>query len=292
MTSRDPVDVFAEHRAVLVDVAYRIVGQVADAEDVVQDAWLRWSRVNAEEIREPRAFLVRVTTRLALDRLRRRKSRHEAYVGEWLPEPLLTRGDVADDVVFAESVSMAMLVVLETLSPLERAVFVLREGFGLSHAEVAQALDRSEPSVRQLAKRARDHVDARRPRFDTSPATRRAVTERFLAASATGDLDALLRVLAPDVTLVADSGGLVRAPRLPVSGADNVARLLVAIAGRPVPDGRIDLVDLNGGPGIVVRSGEATVAAITLDVVEGRVARIYLVGNPAKLTRLGGRSVD
>ncbi|MFI5040393.1 MAG: RNA polymerase sigma factor SigJ [Acidimicrobiales bacterium] len=289
MTSRDPVDIFAEHRAVLLDVAYRIVGQVADAEDVVQDAWLRWATVNIGEIREPRAFLVRVTTRLAIDRLRRRKARHEAYVGEWLPDPFLTRADMADDVVFAESVSTAMMVVLETLSPLERAVFVLREGFGLSHAEVAQALNRSEASVRQLAKRARDHVDARRPRFDTNPTIRRAVTERFMAASSTGDLGGLLQVLAPGVTLVADSGGLVRAPRLPIVGADKVARLLVTIAGQPLPDRRIELVDLNGGPGILVRSGETPVAAITLDVLRERVARIYLVANPGKLAMFGTR---
>jgi RNA polymerase sigma-70 factor, ECF subfamily len=289
---RGPLDPFSDHRAVLVDIAYRIVGQVADAEDVVQEAWLRWSTVDVAEIREPRAFLVRVTTRLALDRLRRRKAQRETYIGEWLPEPLRTARDLSDDLVFAEAVSTAMMVVLETLTPLERAVFVLREGFDLSYAEVAQALDRSEVSVRQMAKRARDHVQARRPRFDIDPTTRRAVTERFLSASATGDLDALLRLLAPGVTLVADSGGLVRAPLLPVVGADKVARFLKAVAGRPVPDARFEVVELNGGPGIVIHSGATAVAAITLDVFNGQVERIYLVGHPAKLAPLSVQAGD
>jgi RNA polymerase sigma-70 factor (ECF subfamily) len=289
---RGPGDPFSDHRAVLVDIAYRIVGQVADAEDVVQEAWLRWSTVDVAEIREPRAFLVRVTTRLALDRLRRRKAQRETYIGEWLPEPLLTARDLSDDLVFAEAVSTAMMVVLETLTPLERAVFVLREGFDLSYAEVAQALDRSEVSVRQMAKRARDHVQARRPRFDVDPTTRRAVTERFLSASATGDLDALLRLLAPGVTLFADSGGLVRAPLLPVVGADKVARFLLAVAGRPVPNARFEVVELNGGPGIVIHSGATAVAAITLDVINGQVERIYLVGHPAKLAPLSLRAGD
>jgi RNA polymerase sigma-70 factor (ECF subfamily) len=283
----DSAEVFAANRSTLVGVAYRMLGQVADAEDVVQDAWLRWADVAHDEIRDPTAFLVRITSRLALDRMRRVKARRESYAGEWLPQPIPTGGDLADNAALADTVSMAILIVLETLSPLERAVFVLREAFGHSHAEIAEMLDRSEPAVRQLARRARDHVRERRPRFDTDRAARRAATERFLAASVEGDLAGLMRVLAPGVELVADSGGLVRAPLLPVIGADKVARFLVAAAGRPVPDHRTEIAELNGGPAIVVRSGKAAVAAIVLDVADGLVARIHLVGNPEKLRALG-----
>ena len=232
-----PTQVFAEHRDFLVGVAYRILGRMADAEDVVQEAWLRWQRANSAEVQDPRAFLVRVTTRLAIDRLRRIKARREEYVGPWLPEPvlssqLLPSGDPSEEVELAESVSLALLVVLETLSPLERAVFVLHEVFGLSHPEVAEAVGRSEAAVRQVASRARAHVQARRPRYQSDPSTRREVTERFLAACATGNVDTLMAVLAPDVTLVADSGGRARAPRVPLHGATAVARFLAAI-GRP-----------------------------------------------------------
>jgi RNA polymerase sigma-70 factor (ECF subfamily) len=293
---------FAAHREALLGVAYRMLGQMADAEDVVQEAWLRWARAAPAEVQDARAFLVRVTTRLALDRLRRLKARREAYVGPWLPEPLLAGsrepggGDPEADAERAESVSLALLVVLETLSPLERAVFVLREAFGLSHAEVATALGRSEAAVRQLARRARDHVQARRPRFDADPDTRRRVTERFLAASAGGDLPALLAVLAPDVTLVADGGGRARAPLRPLRGAESVARFLLAVATPALTDTflrsvgvdpaaerdvRIDRV--NGGPGIVIAVGDRPVTVLVLDVVDGAVQRIYLVANPDKL---------
>jgi RNA polymerase sigma factor (sigma-70 family) len=202
----DAVRVLEEHRGLLVGVAYRILGRVTDAEDVVQEAWLRWTGVDPSEVADPRTFLVRVTTRLAIDRLRRSKARRESYVGPWLPEPMLTDRDVAEDVALAESVSMAMLVVLETLSPLERAVFVLREAFGMPHAEIAGILDRSEAAVRQLARRARDHVRESGPRFETDQETRRRVTERFLEAAIGGDMEALMDILAPGVTLVADGG--------------------------------------------------------------------------------------
>src|SRR5215218_7624451 len=202
----DVARVFGEHRNLLIAVAYRILGRVTDAEDVVQDAWLRWVNARPSEVANPSAFLVRVTTRLAIDRLRRAKARRESYVGPWLPEPLITDRDLAEDVELAESISMAMLIVLETLSPLERAVFVLREAFGMPYSEISEILGRSEPAVRQLARRARDHVRERSPRFDADQATRRQVTERFLEAAVGGDLDALMEILAPGVTLVGDGG--------------------------------------------------------------------------------------
>src|SRR5215204_3912659 len=265
---RDSARVFDEHRALLISVAYRILGSVTDAEDTVQEAWLRWSGVNTSDVRDPRAFLVRVTTRLAIDRLRRATTLRESYVGPWLPEPILTGRDVAEDVALAESVNMAMLVVLETLSPLERAVFVLREAFGMSYAEIANVLGRRVEAVRQLGHRARDHVQERRSRFDADQSEQRRVTERFLEATSTGDLEGLMAVLAPEVTLVADGGGRALAPRRPIWGAEKVARFLLAIAteermarflrsvgSEPVAANlRVHVSQVNGGPGIVITS--------------------------------------
>src|SRR5688572_14890327 len=278
--ARDSARVFDEHRSLLMAVAYRILGSVADAEDTVQEAWLRWSGVNSSDVRDPRAFLVRVTTRLAIDRLRRAKTRRESYVGPWLPEPILTGRDVAEDVALAESVSMAMLVVLETLSPLERAVFVLREAFGMSYAEIANVLGRRVEAVRQLGHRARNHVQERRSRFDADQSEQRRVTERFLEATSTGDLEGLMAVLAPEVTLVADGGGRALAPRRPVRGAEKVARFLLAVAteermarflrsvgSEPVAaDLRVHMAPVNGGPGVVITSQGRPVSALVLDV--------------------------
>lgn len=290
---------FEEHRGLLVAVAYRVLGSMSEAEDVVQEAWLRWSRTDRSQVRDPRAFLVRVATRLAIDRLRRVKARREAYVGPWLPEPVLTADDPAEDVALAESVSMAMLVVLETLSPLERAVFVLREAFGMPHAEIAEILGRTEVAVRQLARRARDHVRQGAARYEADPPTRRRVTERFLAATLDGDLDALMRVLAPDVVLVADAGGHAPAPLRPLRGAEKVARFLLAIAaeqrttrflqavtGGAAAEVRIHAVDLNGAPGFVVSADGTPVAALVVGVDGDRVGSLHLLANPEKLRRL------
>jgi RNA polymerase sigma-70 factor, ECF subfamily len=282
--------VFGEQRDLLMAVAYRVLGRVADAEDVVQEAWLRWADARPSEVVEPRAFLVRVTTRLAIDRIRRIQARRESYVGPWLPEPILTGPDIADEVEQAESVSMALLLVLETLSPLERAVFVLREAFAFSYGEIADAIGRSEAAVRQLARRARDHVRERRSRFEADQATRQRVTERFLTASKNGDFNGLMELLAPGVTLVADGGGRARAPRRPILGVDRVARFLVAATARPFPDQRILLAQVNGGPGLVVTSEGTTVATLVLDVADDRVQTIYLVANPDKL--VGVRAIE
>ena len=301
---RDSARIFDEHRALLISVAYRILGSVTDAEDTVQESWLRWSGVNPSDVRDPRAFLVRVTTRLAIDRLRRAKARRESYVGPWLPEPILTGRDVAEDVALAESVSMAMLVVLETLSPLERAVFVLREAFGMPYAEIADVLGRKEEAVRQLAHRARDHVQERKSRFDADESEQRRVTERFLEATSTGDLEALMAVLSPGVTLVADGGGHALAPRRPVRGAEKVARFLLAVATEErmarflrsvgsepiVADLHVSMASVNGGPGILIVSGDKPISALVLDVSEGVVRTIHLVANPEKLA--GVREIE
>jgi len=277
---------FEAQRPYLRAVAYRLLGRVGDAEDVLQEAWLRWREVDRATVMDDRAYLTQVTTRLAIDRLRREQRRRETYVGPWLPEPVALEPDVADRVELADSVEMALLVVLETLSPLERAVFVLREAFGEPYEEIALVVDRSEEAVRQLAHRARRHVDARRPRFDADPRTRREVTERFLAAAAGGDVDALMELLAPDVTLVSDGGGVVRAALRPIEGADAVARWLAGVAARGLAEPSMEIVELNGGPAAVVRSRGELQAAIVLGVAGGRVRAVYLVANPEKLARL------
>ncbi|MFI9469159.1 RNA polymerase sigma-70 factor [Streptomyces sp. NPDC052492] len=291
MTVDPATEVFEEHRPLLMGVAYRMLGRVADAEDVVQDAWLRWSADDRSGVREPRGFLVRVTTRLAIDRLRRIKARGETYVGPWLPEPYVTDfggtvADTAERAVLADSVSLAVLVVMETLSPLERAVFVLREAFGHPYADIAAMTGRGEAAVRQLGARARRHVDERRPRYDVDPARRRALTERFLAAAAGGDLAGLMELLAPDVRLVGDSGGKARAPLRVLDGADHVGRFFVGVAGKGVPDASVLLVELNGGPAVLVLSGGKPDTVVQLDVDEGRVRTVYVVRNPDKLAAL------
>lgn len=284
-------DVFEEHRPVLMGVAYRMLGRVADAEDVVQDAWLRWSTVDRGEVREPRAYLVRVTTRLAIDRLRHLQSRRESYVGPWLPEPYVTDfgakvPDTAERAVLAESVSLAVLVVLESLSPLERAVFVLREAFGFPFADIAQTLDRSEAAVRQLAGRARKHVEDGTPRYQVDPVERRDLTERFLAAATEGDLDGLMSLLAPDVTLVGDSGGKSRAPLRVIESADKVGRFVQGAARKGIAEGaavEFRFVEVNGAESLLVIIDGKPDSILQLEVADGRVQRVFIVRNPDKL---------
>jgi RNA polymerase sigma-70 factor, ECF subfamily len=277
--------VFEEHRNLLVGSAYRMLGSVADAEDLVQDAWLRWSAADRSQVAEPRAYLVQVAVNGALNQLRAAKARREAYVGPWLPEPLLVAPDVAEDVATADSVSMAVMVVLETLSPLERAVFVLREVFGYGYRDIAGALARSEPSVRQLAHRAREHVQARRPRFAADRTEQRQVTNEFLAACGSGDLARLMALLAPGVRLTSDSGGKARAPRRIIIGAGKVARFILAITG--TAEGmRVEITDVNGAAGIVGFDGGRAAFALALDVCDNKVQGMFLINNPDKLTAL------
>jgi RNA polymerase sigma-70 factor (ECF subfamily) len=285
MTSAALLEPFDRHRRLLFGVAYQMLGSVADAEDVVQDAWLRWSAADRADVEDDRAYLVTITSRLALDRLGSARARREAYVGPWLPEPLLTEEGPEDAVELGEQVSLALLVVLETLSPVERAVFVLREVFGLPAAEVAAALGRSEAAVRQLAHRAREHVEARRPRFDTDRRAQREVTERFLAAAVGGDVESLLAALAPGVVLVSDGGGRVKAARRPIEGADKVARFLAAIGplGAEVPGLRVDVAEVNGAPAVLAWTDEGPFMALQLVVVDGLVEQVFYIGNPEKL---------
>ena len=292
-------EVFEAHRGLMFAIAYRMLGTIADAEDAVHDAWLRWAAAPRADVADPRAYLARVVTNTALNRLRSDRSRREAYVGPWLPEPLLTEAgpDAAERAELAESVSVAMLVVLESLTPDERAVFVLREVFGFEHAEIGTALGRSAPAVRQLAHRAREHVQARRPRFDVDWNQQREVTERFLAAAAGGDIEGLMTVLAPDVTLLTDGGGKARAALRPITGAAKTARFLAAIAGRPymgvaVSDMTLEAAEINGSPGTLIMAGDRAIAALTLTVSNGRITAVQLLANPDKLAAVSaGRTL-
>ncbi|MFD4190447.1 RNA polymerase sigma-70 factor [Amycolatopsis thermoflava] len=290
-------EAFHQHRNLLFAVAYRVLGSAADAEDVVQDAWIKWSAADRSQVADPKAYLARIVSNLALERLRSARHQRETYVGPWLPEPILTTGDSADAVTGADSVSTAMLVVLETLSPLERAVFVLKDVFGFSHAEIADAVDRSEAAVRQAAHRAREHVRARRPRFPADRAKQRAVTERFLAAATGGDVNTLMELLSPDVTLWTDGGGKVRQALRPVVGAETVAGWFAAIGtvtyqGVAPADVVTELTEINGGPGLVFRGPDRVLATVTFDFdTEGRITTLHNVANPDKLGAVAGGAV-
>ena len=275
---------FTAHRPLLFTVAYEMLGSAADAEDVVQEVWLRWSAADREDVREPRAYLVRVTTRLALNRLRTLSRQRESYVGPWLPEPLETVPDVADDVALADSVSTAMLLVLETLGSTERAVFVLREVFDVPYEEIAEAVDRTPENVRQIARRARAHVAARRPRTQVTAAQRDEVVERFRRAVAEGDLQQLLDVISPEVVLVSDGGGKVSAARRPIVGRDKVLRFL---AGVMPADVSMEPVSVNGKRGLVFRENGRVTSIATAVVEDGVVTTMHIVRNPDKL-RLPG----
>ncbi|WP_329157106.1 RNA polymerase sigma-70 factor [Streptomyces sp. NBC_01717] len=288
--------VFHEHRRLLFSVAYRVLGSAADAEDAVQDAWIKWSSTDRSQITQPKAYLTRIVSNLALEHLRSARHKRETYVGPWLPEPILTSGDTTDTVTDAESVSMAMLVVLETLSPLERAVFVLKEVFGFSHAEIAKMVERSEAAVRQAAHRAREHVRARRPRFAADRSQQRKVTERFFAATTGGDINTLMELLSPDVTLWTDGGGKVRQALKPVVGAQTVASWFAAIStvtyqGVQPADMRAELVEINGGPGMVFSAPDRVIATVTFDFdADGRITAIHNVANPDKLHAITNRT--
>ena len=283
----DPAtEAFLAHRNLLFTVAYEMLGSAADAEDVLQETWLRWAGVDLDTVRDQRAYLVRITTRQALARLRTLGRRKESYVGPWLPEPLLTAPDVAEDVELADSVSMAMLLVLETLTPTERAVFVLREVFDVAYDEIAEAVGKSPAAVRQIAHRARAHIAARRPRGPVSPAQTRDALEAFRRAAQTGDLQRLLDSLAPDVVFLGDGGGVVRAVRAPVVGAGRVARLLAAGLARIPAAASLQPAQVNGYPSLILRvDGEIdTVIAVRID--DGLITGLYAVRNPEKLSRM------
>ncbi|WP_307847051.1 RNA polymerase sigma-70 factor [Micromonospora sp. D93] len=283
----DPAtETFVAHRNLLFTVAYEMLGSAADAEDVLQETWLRWAKVDLTQVSDQRAYLVRITTRLALNRLRTVRRRKEAYVGSWLPEPLLTAPDVADDVELAENVSMALMLVLETLAPTERAVFVLHEVFDVSYDEIAAALDKTPSAVRQIAYRARRHVDARRPRQVVPASLTRAVLDSLRHAVEIGDLQGILHVLAPDVVLVADGGGIKQAALRPVIGADKVARMVVTGIGKVDSILTAEPTVVNGNPSLVLRLDGRLDGVLAVRVENALITGLYYVRNPEKLTRV------
>ncbi len=278
-------DPFVTHRSLLFTVAYELLGSAADAEDVVQETWLRWDPVDKTTIEDPRAYLVRIVTRQGLNRLRTLQRRREEYVGEWLPEPLLTSPDIAEDVELAESVSIAMLTVLETLNPAERAVFVLREVFDFPYDVIAQAVEKSPAAVRQIAHRAKEHVAARRPRIEVDRTEQQRVVDRFMTAIETGEVQTLLDVLAPDVVLVADGGGEVGAALRPIRGPKTVARLLSRVRSF-IPDAVVSPMWVNGAPGARIELDGALDTVISVVVTGGRVSHIFSMRNPHKRSGL------
>jgi RNA polymerase sigma-70 factor (TIGR02957 family) len=283
----DPAtEAFVAHRNLLFTVAYELLGSAADAEDVLQETWLRWVEVDLGQVRDQRAYLVRITTRQSLNRLRTMRRRKEAYVGPWLPEPMLTAPDVAEDVELAESVSMALMLVLETLPPTERAVFVLREAFDVSYDEIAAAVDKSPAAVRQIAHRAHQHVDARRPRKVVSPSEIRAALEACQRALETGDPQGLLDVLAPGVVLVSDGGGVKQAALRPIIGAEKVVRFFVGGLGKTEGALTVGPTVVNGNPALVVRLDGGIDGVIAIRVEDARITGLYYVRNPEKLTRV------
>ncbi|KOU58122.1 RNA polymerase sigma24 factor [Streptomyces sp. MMG1533] len=283
----DPAtETFVAHRNLLFTVAYEMLGSAADAEDVLQETWLRWAKVDLGQVSDERAYLVRITTRQSLNRLRTMKRRREAYVGQWLPEPMLTAPDVAEDVELAESVSMAMMLVLERLSPTERAVFVLREVFDVSYDEIAEAVDKSPAAVRQIAHRARRHVDARRPRKMVSPSETRAAVESFRRALETGNPQDLLDVLAPEVVLVSDGGGVKRAALRPIIGAEKVVRFYLGGVGKTGGTITCDPTVVNGTAALVVRLDGELDGIMAIRVEDARITGLYYVRNPQKLTHV------
>ncbi|MEW1685989.1 RNA polymerase sigma-70 factor [Streptomyces sp. NPDC093594] len=279
-------EVFVAYRNLLFTVAYEMLGSAADAEDVLQETWLRWVQVDREQVRDERAYLVRITTRQALNRLRAMSQRKEAYVGPWLPEPLLTAPDVAQDVELAESVSIGVMLVLETLSPVERAVFVLREVFDVGYDEIAAAVDKTPVAVRQIAHRARRHVDARRPREVVSQREKRAVLESFLRALEGGNLQELLDVLAPEVVYMGDGGGVKHAVLRPIVGNDKVARLLTGGLSRNSTPITFGPTLVNGSPALVIHLDGQLDGIMAARIERGRITGLYFVRNPEKLSHV------
>ncbi|SHN47291.1 RNA polymerase sigma-70 factor [Cryptosporangium aurantiacum] len=279
-------EAFVTHRNLLFTVAYEMLGSAADAEDVLQETWLRWTTVDLDTVRDHRAYLVRITSRQALNRIRTLGRRKETYVGAWLPEPLLTSPDLAEDVELAESVSMAMLLVMETLTPTERAVFVLREVFDFGYGEIAESVDKSPAAVRQIAHRARAHVAARRPRVPASPQQTRDALDALRHTLETGDVQSLLDLLAPDVVVIGDGGGVKQTVLRPVVGADKVVRLFTGGFAKLDTAPTAEPVQVNGGPALLVRIGGEIDGVVALRIDDGLITGFYYVRNPEKLSRV------
>lgn len=279
------VEEFNQHRGLLFSIAYRMLGSAADAEDIVQEAFLRWQRAPADEVKSPRSYLSAIVTRLCIDQLRSAQSRREVYVGPWLPEPILTKQmpDMASTLELADSVSTAFLVVLESLQPIERAVFLLREVFGYEYSEIAQIVGKSEANCRQITRRAQQHIRERRPRFHTTREQQEKVTNEFMRACTNGDLQGLMSLLTDNVVVMTDGGGKAHAARRPILGPNNAARFLLGILAKAPPDLSFGIDEVNGGPGIITYAEGMANAVLTLDIAGDRIRGVYIVANPDKL---------
>ncbi len=281
----DRVATFSQHRTLLFSIAYRMLGSVMDAEDMVQETFLRWQDAPVDDVRAPKPYLSTVITRLCIDQLRSARAQREQYIGPWLPEPLITEetATVDEHLALADTLSMAFLVLLERLSPIERAVFLLHEVFDYGYPEIARIVDKSEANCRQLVHRARQHVSAGGQRFDVTPEQLEDITKRFLAASASGDMDGLIELLADDVTLWSDGGGKVPAALNPIHGADRVARFFIGLARRMPENTQLRPARVNGRPGFIAYVDGAVYLVTEVDFADGRVSSFRIVRNPEKL---------
>lgn len=286
MLLADPV--FEEHRAGLQRLAYRMLGSLADADDVLQDAYLRWSQHDRDDVESPRAYLYSIVTRLCIDQRRKIDSRKESYIGPWLPEPLVEAGASMGETALekAESVSIAFLVVLENLSPLERAAYLLRKVFDYEYTEIGEILEQSVANCRQLVSRADTRIHEGRPRFETDPAEAERITDQFLTACKTGDFDRLVSILADDAVMYSDGGGKVHAALAPVCGMDKVARFFIGITRKFGQDWELRRVQVNGQPGFLSLYQGQVSNVFTLDIVDGKIANCYIIRNPDKMTHI------
>lgn len=282
------VEVYSQHRPLLFSIAYRMLGSVMDAKDMVQETFLRWQEAPIGEVRSPKSYLSTVVTRLCIDQLRSARAQREQYIGPWLPEPLITEemSSMDDKLTMADSLSMAFLVLLETLTPTERAVFLLREVFDYEYAEVARIVDKSESNCRQMVRRARERISQQKPRFDVSRERLEQLTERFLQAASDGDMQDLLSLLADDVILWSDGGGKVPAALRPVQGAMNVARLFVGLSKRTPLGFASRLTLINGLPGVISYVDGQPQGVYSLEVADDKIRVIRIVVNPEKLQRV------
>ena len=289
-TSDGHAERFILLRPLLFTIAYEILGSTTESDDVLQDSYVRWAQVDLQGVHDTKSYLAQLVTRQALNARRAGARRREDYVGPWLPEPLLlTEQDASADVVLAESVSMAMLVLLETLSPDERAVFVLHEVFGFEYGEIAEAVDKPVATVRQIAHRAREHVHARRRRFaPVDPEHNARTTAEFMAAAATGDVQTVMSMLAPDVAWTADSGGKASAARRPVLGAEKVAAMVIGLVRRAVsiPDVRVETAICNAAPALLLYQADRLESVFTVEIVDGKITNFYAMRNPDKLAAI------
>lgn len=288
MAAQDPTaSIFEEQRSYLFSIAYRLLGSVSDAEDIVQDAFLRWDREPLSDVRSPRAYLATIVVRLCMDQLRSARAKREIYVGPWLPEPLITTGrtDLTDSLVLRESLSFAFLLMLENLSPLERAVFVLREVFDYDYPEIAQSVDKSEANCRQVFHRARQRLAQRQSRFEATREQTEQITREFMRATTNGDVQDLLRLLAEDVVAISDGGGKAFAALRPVHSRENVSRGVLGSLSKAPPD-RVWIEEVNGQPAMVATRGGEPYGVVLLDVKAGKVQTLYAVVNPDKLRSL------